>query len=539
VLVALSSVAATKVAGLVPGIMIGTPEAFSVDKGTVEDRQTRRLAKVGLRTIVAIGLGVWIATIATELLQRADLPGPVDALVAGLEALLLIIFAVSAENLFAELLGFPESKGELLRRTDRRLWIVALLGSTALFLQALLNPEGNMAEALGSTNVIFFLVTVGGFVAFAVGVWLYFRNAPRKAVAPAIATKPATEAVAEAPAEAADAPAEAAAAFGGDRGMVAAGAAAGFPAAVVTPGAAAGGLVAAAGMKACPVCGQSIRAAARLCRFCRTPFHLRRGGYCETCHAMVETDESFVCPTCGRPVLDPQVETFVTQSYAGAPPGGDPAAAAAAAQPQPEPAAAWAPASQGRRRRPLSTTRKLLIVLVVAIGVLIILVAGALRLGEDGEQGIAPPAGPGGGEPAAALTSTPAATPTPAPKHPKPDHNAKARLDRYLWNLFWAAEDHLPQSIPQGTSYPKAVRELRFWNEKVTTWKRHYKESARYERLCSVAGRYAKEAISYCTQTSEEKYHAWVHADYYFATSARLILGWKVSSTVKWAKENW
>ena len=197
VLFAVGSVALTKVAGLVPGLLIGTPEAFSMED-EVSERDETRLAVVGLGSTAAIGLGAW--ALASPLDGMLDGSGGfAQGAMSALVTLLVLIFAVAVENLFANLLAFPGSEGAALRRRSRIGWWIMMLAVTALFFHTLINPAGDLGESLRSTNVRVVLVTVAAFLLFTVAVWWWFRRHDQQqpptgsepAVEPATAALPA------------------------------------------------------------------------------------------------------------------------------------------------------------------------------------------------------------------------------------------------------------------------------------------------------------------------------------------------------------
>jgi hypothetical protein len=115
--------------------------------------------------------------------------------VGGAESLLLILFAVTVENGFLQMLPLPGNIGEALRRWNRGLWLAGLSAMLFVFFHLLMNPSGSLAEALRNGNVRFFILTV---VVFCLGVgalWLYFRLA-RARSAPAASPAAAGPAVA-------------------------------------------------------------------------------------------------------------------------------------------------------------------------------------------------------------------------------------------------------------------------------------------------------------------------------------------------------
>jgi len=68
-----------------------------------------------------------------------------------------------------------------------------------------------------------------------------------------------------------------------------------------------------ASTKTCPVCGNVIQAAAKVCYHCRTRFQLTRSGYCSTCRAIVETDDEGNCTGCGATAADVRVDSTVLE----------------------------------------------------------------------------------------------------------------------------------------------------------------------------------------------------------------------------------
>ena len=179
-LTAVGSTLFSRVFVLVPGVMIGSPEALEVDAERLDRRRLGGLAGAGLGTVLAVGLVAWLATLGTTALRGGG--GVLDDLVGGAEAFLLLVFAAAIQNGFVQLLSLRESAGLALRRAYRIPWAIALLTLTFLFWHTLVNPRGDLAEALGSTNVQAFLATVGIVLAAAVVVWAVPFLVRRRAV---------------------------------------------------------------------------------------------------------------------------------------------------------------------------------------------------------------------------------------------------------------------------------------------------------------------------------------------------------------------
>ena len=178
---ALTSTVASRLVAIVPGIMIGMPEALPVADDRLDERRRGQLAATGLGTLVAIGGGAWLLTAGTAAARSASPDGDLSVLVGGLEAFLLIVFAVAVQNAFAQFLAFRGTPGRVLQQQHRVAWFLGLLGVTFLFWHTLVNPRGDLASALQTTNVLAFLATALGFTVVAAAVWASFRVARRRA----------------------------------------------------------------------------------------------------------------------------------------------------------------------------------------------------------------------------------------------------------------------------------------------------------------------------------------------------------------------
>jgi hypothetical protein len=197
------------------------------------------------------------------------------------EAFFLVIFAVALENLFVQMLGFPGSFGHSLKRKSRWLWVGLLILVTFVFYHTLINPRGELAAALAEGNVLLFLGVVAAFVLFTFGMRLYFRARNRRF--PPAPTPPLPLAAVPA----------------------------GPP---VTETEKAPVLAALGGERQCPICLNTIKAQAQLCRFCRATFTVTVRGYCLTNHEVVQVTGAGKCARCGGQPADLHVESRLLQA---------------------------------------------------------------------------------------------------------------------------------------------------------------------------------------------------------------------------------
>ena len=174
-LMIVASTAFSRVFGILPGIMFGTPEAFDIDEAALKNRRTENaLLRIAAGVLFLILIITWLPTTVTALILRGSWPEFLLVLTGGLESFLLLIFAVTVQNIFVQMLTLPNTFGQALARWNKPVWAIGFLAATFLFLHTLLNPRGDLARALASTNVLFFMITIFLFLVFTVGVWLFF-----------------------------------------------------------------------------------------------------------------------------------------------------------------------------------------------------------------------------------------------------------------------------------------------------------------------------------------------------------------------------
>ncbi len=335
ILIALLSTATTRLLSLVPGLMFGTPEALQAEEALFDQDKRNRLLKISAITFSVVGLGVWFATAVTRLLQHQPLSEAPMNLIAGLEGFLLIIFAVTLENVFVQLLGFAGGFGQALKRKNRWLWLAVLIGVTFLFYHTLLNPRGELAAALQEGNVRLLLGVASAFIVGTGGLRVYYwwqeRDAARLSTEtlPPVLTAPETEVPPAATIQTGPRPAASDTEVPPDQPLqtepavptpasdstppeIAAvppqqiiSAPASLPAEILPQAT----NVSINEMKQCPVCCNPIKAEARICGFCKATFTIAIRGYCLNDHAVVETTPEGKCARCGGELTDLHVES--------------------------------------------------------------------------------------------------------------------------------------------------------------------------------------------------------------------------------------
>jgi hypothetical protein len=304
-MLAVASTATTRLLTLVPGLMFGTPEALCMDEAALDEDKRRQLLRISARTFIIVGLAVWLPTIVTSRLQLLGPPETIATMIGGLEAFLLVLFAVAMENTFVQMLGFPGGFGQALKKKNRWLWLVGLVAVTFAFLHTLLNPRGELIQALQQGNVILFLSVTAGFVVVTFALHFYFRQRER-ATARLQVERAATEPLRH-----------------GDIALP--GKVTGQPSELPVTSAPSLALseiqtkpiiVSIDGSKECPVCCKQIKAEAKICRFCRAVFAVSVCGYCLADHAVVEVVEGGRCQRCGGQVADVHVESWLIKAPA-------------------------------------------------------------------------------------------------------------------------------------------------------------------------------------------------------------------------------
>jgi len=181
-LIAIFSVAVSRIFHLLPGLLFGTPEALDTNDEALDAEKRSRLIKKSALTAGVLILAFWLPTLGTGLLLKSSLSSGLFDVISGFEAFLLVIFAVALENSFVKMLGFSEGYGHALRKKNRWIWILVLIGITFLFLHTLLNPRGGLSDAMQEGRVLVFLIASCSFMVLAFILWLIYGRERKAAV---------------------------------------------------------------------------------------------------------------------------------------------------------------------------------------------------------------------------------------------------------------------------------------------------------------------------------------------------------------------
>ncbi|MHB1356800.1 MAG: hypothetical protein ACYCZF_12600 [Anaerolineae bacterium] len=181
-LLALFSTLFSRTLVLTPGVMFGTPEAFEIDENVLTEKRKKRLLLMAAGVLVAILLGSWLPTTLSSLALSASTALPeklrpfILVPVASLQSLLLLVFAVTVQNLFLHMLALPNTIGEMIKRWNPVVWFFSLLLVSFVLLQTLLNPNGELAHMIQTSNMRVFMGTILLFLLFTIAMRVLLKR---------------------------------------------------------------------------------------------------------------------------------------------------------------------------------------------------------------------------------------------------------------------------------------------------------------------------------------------------------------------------
>jgi len=165
-----SSVFISRLLVLRPGLMFGTPELLDYEENALGEDQQTHLETQSMYLGLGIILLTWFPTILTNHYMQTVLTEKSRNIIANLESLLLIIFAVELENLFLFFVELARKDFVKTSQWPSKEYSLGLIGTTFAFFHILINPQGDLFQALLSGSmfrwmlvVILFLVLIAVF----------------------------------------------------------------------------------------------------------------------------------------------------------------------------------------------------------------------------------------------------------------------------------------------------------------------------------------------------------------------------------------
>ncbi len=163
VILAILSTLFSRLAGLAPGILLGSPAGI---EDVRESNAGARLDLLAILAMSAFAVGAWLLA-------------PLTQAEPWLNTLCLLIFACGVQTVFFELLPIKYMRGRGVFQFNRALWLVLFAATTALFLQTMLNPDGAFVSAFNSPNMVTLALAVIAFCLFSSAVWFYLQHAEK------------------------------------------------------------------------------------------------------------------------------------------------------------------------------------------------------------------------------------------------------------------------------------------------------------------------------------------------------------------------
>lgn len=160
VVLAAFSTLVSRMSGLAPDILAGSPA------GLEETREHRFELHMHFFALGAVAIAAVIAWLLS----------PVFSGDAWLTTLLLLVFAVGVQTTFFELIPLRYFHGHSIFTYNKLLWGVLFAVAATIFLQTMLNPDGEFVKAFDQPNIVSLAVIVGVFCIFATVVWIYFNR---------------------------------------------------------------------------------------------------------------------------------------------------------------------------------------------------------------------------------------------------------------------------------------------------------------------------------------------------------------------------
>lgn len=165
----------SRVASFTPGLMLGTPGDFEVDRPLHQERHCRRLL-IGVLALGAMSLTAWVVSIPVA--QAASEPGA-GSLLRMVDVALAVIAIAGMETLVFALIPLPFLDGYALAHWRPRVWLAVWGTGIAWVSIVLLNPAISAPDSAVSIPALVALAST--LTIAALGLWTFFWLRGRRA----------------------------------------------------------------------------------------------------------------------------------------------------------------------------------------------------------------------------------------------------------------------------------------------------------------------------------------------------------------------
>jgi hypothetical protein len=166
-LVVVCSTLFSRLSGLVPGLVLGSPAGIE----EVSDPGVGKYLDVlGIVATALVALAAWFLA-------------PMFSDNAWLNTVCLLIFAAGVQTAFFEMMPIGYLHGKGIFEFNRLLWLSLFAVIAAIFLQTMLNPDGAFVSAFNSPNMVVLSIGVLVFCLFCAGMWFYLQRLDQRVVA--------------------------------------------------------------------------------------------------------------------------------------------------------------------------------------------------------------------------------------------------------------------------------------------------------------------------------------------------------------------
>ena len=180
-LVAIGTVALSRLLRLSPGIVFGTPGGADMDLPG-DSRRARREVILSFTTLGIVmlfgGLG-WAASGAVLSLLDAPFDERVVSVVAGLLTVAqntgLAVFLVALETAFFEMIPLAYTDGQTIFKWNKIAWAGLFVPIAFLFNHALVNPRSGFLDSFMEANVRFLWFVLLTLIGITAALWFYFN----------------------------------------------------------------------------------------------------------------------------------------------------------------------------------------------------------------------------------------------------------------------------------------------------------------------------------------------------------------------------